>query len=401
MRTTFFIFVFLLMIFIEEKVFAQEQFVETDSVSCHITTFPFTILTGGIVIVHAQVNNYGDSLNFILDTGSGGISLDSSTVSKYNMPILPSDKTIKGIGGIRKVSFLYNASLQLPGLRVENLNFHVNDYSILSEVYGLKIDGIIGYSFFSRYIVKLDYDSSLLHVYSQGQYTYPENGHMLSPMFTSIPIQPVWFADNGNFSHRFYLDTGGGLNFLLSDRFVNDSAVLRRKRRGPFVTQAEGVGGRVNMRLTTVRSIRVGPYRFWKVPTLLFDDQYNVLNYPFVGGLIGNDILRRFNLVINYAKQEIHIIPNTHFGDKFDYAYTGLSMYRINDRIIVDDVVSGSPAAKAGFQAGDVIISVENNMSNDLQRYKELTQTTGKKITFIISRENKIITIRMRPVSIL
>ena len=401
MKRIFTIYVFLFTIFIAGRGYTQEQFVERESVSSHITTFPFTMLTGGVVIIRAQVNNYADSLNFILDTGSGGISLDSSTVSKYNMPIHPSEKTIKGIGGIRKVSFLYNASLQIPGLKVDNLNFHVNDYSILSEVYGVNIDGIIGYSFFNRYIVKLDYDSSLIHVFTQGQYTYPITGHMLNPMFTSLPIQPIRFSDNGSFYHRFFLDTGGGLNVLLSERYVNDSALLRQKRRGPFVTQAEGLGGRVNMRLTTIRSLRLGPYRFRNIPTLLFDDEYNVLNYPFVGGLIGNDLLRRFNMVINYAKQEIHISPNTHFSDKFDYAYTGLSLYRINDKIVVDDVVPGSPAAKAGFQINDIIISVDNNMSNDLQRYKEITQSTGKKISFIISREYKIISLRMRPLSIL
>ena len=380
---------------------AQEQFIETEKPSTHITSFPFTILTGGIVIVRAQVNDYPDSLNFILDTGGGGISLDSSTASRYNMPIIPSEKTIKGVAGIRKVSFLYNAILGLPGLTVENLNFHVNDYSILSEVYGLRIDGIVGYSFLSRYIVKLDYDSSLMHVFTQGQYIYPPGGHLLNPMFTSIPIQSVQFTDNGNFTHRFYLDTGGGLNFLLSERLVKDSAVLSRKRKGPFLTQAEGLGGRVNMRLTTVRAIKIGPYRFKKVPTLLFDDEFNVLNYPFVGGLVGNDILRRFNVTLNYAKQEVYLIPNSHFGDQFDYAYSGLSIYLIDGRVVVDAVVPGSPAYRAGFKINDMIISINNMVSNDIKMYKEMLQTVGKKMNFIISRENKLFSISMKSISIL
>ena len=47
----------------------------------------------------------------------------------------------------------------MGGLTIDSLDFHVNDYDILSSVYGDRIDGIIGYSFFSRYIVKIDYDS--------------------------------------------------------------------------------------------------------------------------------------------------------------------------------------------------------------------------------------------------
>ena len=44
---------------------------------------------------------------------------------------------------------------------VDSLDFYINDYEILSSVYGEKIDGVIGYSLFSRYIIKIDYDSLL------------------------------------------------------------------------------------------------------------------------------------------------------------------------------------------------------------------------------------------------
>src|SRR5690349_3602505 len=45
-----------------------------------ITEFTFHQFSGGVVIVKALLNNYPDTLNFIMDTGSGGISLDSLTV---------------------------------------------------------------------------------------------------------------------------------------------------------------------------------------------------------------------------------------------------------------------------------------------------------------------------------
>jgi len=96
-----------------------------------LTSFPFRQFSGGVILVKALINDNKDSLNFILDTGSGGISLDSQTVSQLKIPFQPSDKTIRGIAGIRKVNFAYNNTLQLPGLRVDSLNFHINDYDIL------------------------------------------------------------------------------------------------------------------------------------------------------------------------------------------------------------------------------------------------------------------------------
>ena len=133
---------------------AQEEFIEPPSK--HLTTVKFTQLTGGIVILHARVDEYPDTLNFILDTGSSGISLDSSTVDYLGLKPVPTDRTIRGIAGIRKVNFLFDKTLRFPGLNIEHLDFHINDYSILTTVYGERIDGIIGYSVISRYIMKVN-----------------------------------------------------------------------------------------------------------------------------------------------------------------------------------------------------------------------------------------------------
>lgn len=382
-----------------QKVEAQEQFV--DPPSKLISSFPFKLLTGGVILLKAKVNNYPDSLNFVLDTGSGGISLDSNTVAEFKIPVVESGKTIKGIGGIRKVSFLYNAVLKLPGLEVDRLNFHVNDYSLLTSVYGIKIDGIIGYSFFSKFIVNINYDSLLIKVFSIGEYKYPSGGHILNPMFTALPIQTMRFTDKKKFYNRFYLDTGAGLNFLLSEQYVVDSNVLKKRRKQPLLTQAEGVGGRTNMRITIVDEVKLGPYRFRKVPTYLFKDENNITNYPYLGGLIGNDLLRRFNATFNYVKQEVHIIPNSHYRDDFDYAYHGLSLYYIDNQIVVDDVIPGSPADKAGFIKDDVILALNNDISNNIQVYKIMMQEIGVKMNFVILRNGKALQLSMKPISIL
>ena len=365
--------------------------------SVRLATIRLHALTGGVVFVRACVNAYADTLNFLLDTGSGGISLDSSTCVEFGMPVVPTEKTIRGIAGVRKVDFLYGARLKLPGLTVDSLDFHVNDYDILTSVYGIKVDGIIGYSFFNRYIVRLDYDNMLMEVYTPGAFRYPRGGHLLRPLMTSLPILTARFRDARDMDARFYFDTGAGLAFLLSESFARDSAVLSRKRRPPRVTQAEGVGGKMTMKLTTVHRVRVGPYRFRKVPTFLFDDRYNVTSYPFLGGLVGNEILHRFNTVLNYRRREIHIVPNRFFREPFDYAYTGLGIYYVDRKVVVEDVIGDSPGAKAGFLAGDVIVGINNDFSNNITAYKNLMQHAGGRLRLVVSRNGKLVVLRMRP----
>lgn len=365
-----------------------------------ITKFPFKVFSGGVMVVNARFENQKDTFNFILDTGSGGISLDSSTCSDYGIEMKPTDTSITGIGGIRKVSFVFDKALHFPGLSLHHLNFHVNNYEVLSSVYGEKVDGIIGYSFFSRYIVHIDFDSLLIKVYTPGKITYPERGTILRPIFTSLPILYMLVRDRRKMNFNFYFDTGAGLCFLMSERFAKDSAILLSKRK-PLVTQAEGMLGRLEMRLTVVKEVKLGPYRFFKVPTYLYQDTHNVTSYPFSGGLVGNELLRRFNMTINYPQREIHLAPNSHFDEPFDYAYTGLGIYYIDGKVMIVDVIKNSPADKAGIKADDEIIGVGNNLSHNIQHYKNMLQVPNQRIRIILKRDGKLIGLFINTKSIL
>jgi len=352
-----------------------------------ITKFPFRQLTGGVIIVQAKFNKIQEPFNFILDTGSGAISLDSSTAAEFNIPHIPSGKSINGIAGSSEVDYTKNNKLVLPGLTVDSLDFYINNYDILSSVYGEKIDGIMGYSFLNRYIVEINYDSLYIEVYTPGRIEYPKKGYLLHPLFTALPIQPLIIKDARTINANFYIDTGAGLCFLMSKQFRDDSAVLKKNRK-PVEIQVQGLGGKKRMMLTIIKEIQIGPYRFRKVPTDILDDEYNATSYPFLGGVIGNDVLRRFNVILNYGKREVHLLPNSHFTDDFDYSYTGLNMYYIEGKIVLDEVIHKSPAYKAGLKKDDIIVAVNSNFSNDINIYKNLMQVVGQKITLLVLRNN-------------
>jgi len=364
-----------------------QQGTEPIDAARHITTMPFTMLTGGIVIIQAAIDSFPDSLNFVLDTGSGGISLDSTTCSELKLPLQHSNRTIRGIAGIRTVDFAYGHTMHLPGLSVEKLDFHINDYDILTSVYGVKIDGIIGYSFFRRYIIKIDYDKMQMEVLTPGAIKYPRGGTLLKPRFSTLARQDLYVKDRIGITAKFYYDMGAGLCMLLSKNFVTDSMVLNTKKK-MFETQAQGLGGKAEMSLTVIKELRIGPYRFRKVPTYIFNDEYNATSYPETGGLIGNDLLRRFNVVLNYGKQEIFIKPNTRYRDSFDYAYTGLGIYLINNEVTVMDVMKDSPAEKAGFKEGDVVLAMDKNFTGNIQVYKAMLQTLNTTISVMVRDKN-------------
>lgn len=380
------------------KAVAQEEFVLPQAKL--LTSFSFTQLSGGIILVRARIDNIPDTLNFVLDTGSGGISLDSETVVTYKFITEISDKTIRGIAGIKTVAFTNNHTLQLPGLAVEHLDFHINNYDLLTSVYGVKIDGIIGFSFLRRYIVKIDYDLLKIEVLTPGTIKYPKGGYLMKPTITSLVYPQAQIEDERVLTNRFIFDTGAGLCMLLSEDYVTDSMVLRKKRKR-YPTQAEGLGGKKTMDITVIQSVQIGNYKFRKVPVYIFSDDFNITSYPLLGGLLGNDLLRRFNVTLNYPELSIYLKPNNHFKDEFDYSYTGLGIYQIAQNITVLDVMPNSPGEKAGFKADDIILSIDNIFSKNVQAFKTALQNTGNTVRIVVLRDGQPLLLKLRVKNIL
>jgi len=388
----------LLFILLAVSTTAQEQFI--DGPSKLLTSFRFKQLTGGVILLNARFANFPDTLNFILDTGSGGISLDSTTVDYFRITPTPSDLTILGIAGIRKVSFIYNQKLHLPGLTVDSLNFHINNYDILTQVYGEKIDGIVGFSLLSRYIFNINYDSLKISIFSNGRMKYPRGGWLYEPILRTLPVQTARIKDAKTTNSRFLFDIGAGLCLMLNKDFLEDSNFLDKKRV-LYAKEAEGVGGKVDMYMTVIKEMRIGPYRFKNIPVFVFDDTFNITSYPYLNGIIGNDILRRFNLILNYAKREFYFMPNSHYQEGFDYAYSGVELYYIDGEIILGDVAIGSPAEVAGLREGDILVGINNLLGANIQQFKTALQSAGEKIKMIVTRDGKLMEFNFKIKSIL
>jgi len=381
-----------------QKVTGQEQFI--DPPARQLTSFGFRQLSGGVIMLRAMLGEYKDTLNFILDTGSGGISLDSSTAIEFGITPTPSDLTILGIAGIRKVSFVYNQQLKLPGLTIDSLNFHINDYEILTEVYGEKIDGIIGYSVLKRYIFQINYDNSIINVFTNGTIKYPKGGWFYEPTLRTLPVQTARIKDAATVNTRLLFDIGAGLCLMLNKEFIDDSSFLNKKRI-LYSKEAEGVGGKIDMEMTVIKEVKIGPYKFKNVPTFIFEDNYNITSYPYLSGILGNDLLRRFNLFLNYSKREFYFVPNNHFNDMFDYAYSGIELYMIDGFVVIGNVAEKSPAELSGLHEGDIVVGINNIIGQNLQQYKQALQVVGEKVKIIVTRNGKLMEFNFKIKSIL
>jgi hypothetical protein len=365
-----------------------------------LETLKFKEFFGGVIVLTAQLNNGTDSLNFILDTGSSGVSLDSTTASILQIKQQPTDTILKGIGGANKINYAFNQSLTLGKLKIDSLNFFINDYSLLTSAYGERIDGIIGHSVLSKFIFEINFDKEIINIYKPGYFKYNTRGKLINNNFYKIPFYSIEVKDKIKTRNYFYLDSGAGLNMLFSEEYVTDNKLLYSWRK-PIVTQVQGLGGKRQLKLTIVRRVKFAGYTFTNVPVNILNDVDSILPYPGICGVLGNDIMRRFNTVINYPAKQMHFTPNTHFEDAFNYAYTGMYLYQHGADIFIDDVLANSPAEKAGILSGDKVISVDNNFSGNINQYEKILQQVRTPVRLLIMRNDKAKIIEIVPKSIL
>ena len=360
-----------------------------------IATFPFQELSGGIIVVKAKIDTYIDSLNFIFDTGNTGFSIDSSTAAQLGLKVVTSDRSIRGIAGIKKALFSYNHEIHFPGFTAKNMDIHISDYSIFEQVYGLKIDGIVGFNFFNNYIVNIDYDKHLITCYMPGVIAYPTNGQFLPTKLYKFPVNMIELKEQALIQTKSIFDIGAGLNYLVSNKLIEDIRLFSPKKKF-YPTQVEGLGGKKTIDITVLKKLSIGKYHFKNVPVHVFDDEFDVLNYPNLGGLIGSDLLRRFNIILNYPDEKIHITPNTHFKSHFDYHYSGISFYMIDGVVSIVDIAPNSPGALYGFKVDDVILSIDHKIVVDLQTIKDNFEMSQSKHIIGVLRENQLMEIPIK-----
>ena len=86
-----------------------------------------------------------------------------------------------------------------------------------------------------------------------------------------------------------------------------------------------------------------------------------------MAGNIGGGILRRFTLTFDYAHQLLYLEPNADFGEPDVYDRSGLSLTRDGaNAFVVEDIVAGSPAARAGLAVGDRITAIDGVKASGL-----------------------------------
>ncbi|MCZ4243120.1 aspartyl protease family protein [Pedobacter punctiformis] len=351
-----------------------------------------------LIIIPLFVNGKGP-YNFVLDTGVGPMIItDPSIIDSLNFNALRKIK-VSGLGLETVEAFVSQSiSVKIGAATISRIPTAIlkEDLFNLSGHLGLKIYGIIGFSFFNSFVVDVRY--------SENRIIFYDPDAKIKYRGTKIPIEienlkPYVTAEvglpEGRVKTKFLMDTGAShalsMEMLNGGEFPKPDVKIKANLGMTLSGQIKGYIGRI-------KELYIGKYTFKNV-VAGFPDFKSIsekIDLTSRNGNIGADVLRKFDIQFNYRENFICIKPNSYSKQPFEHDMVGMVIYLDQNKykkVIIGEIDEDSPAEKAGLCQDDEILSV-NFSPVDVYTLNDLTNLFKSKsernIILEIYRDNKI-----------
>jgi hypothetical protein len=230
--------------------------------------------------------------------GAGGSIIKKASVPKANMRF-DGTITLRNSDGENVVPSSSANHLEIAGLSWTGVHVAVADNMTDRE------DGLIGNALFQDKVLEIDYNRMVIAVHDALPALSAEwKRHDMILDGGVVPFVRGTLSVGGSVRDGwFMLDTGAYTSILNSDRLSPLSKVAGELRGllGPLGGHGRGP------------TLSVGGYTFG-------DTNYSVGRYdgdPSALGLVGNDILKRFNLIVDNRHGSAYFRTNAHLSDGF------------------------------------------------------------------------------------
>ncbi|WP_316735574.1 aspartyl protease family protein [Pedobacter aquatilis] len=357
-------------------------------------------LIKNLIVIPVYVNGKGP-YDFVLDTGVGPMIItDPSIIDSLDFALMRKIK-VSGLGIESVEAFVsQNVNARISRAKIEHIPTAIlkEDFFNLSGHLGTKIYGLIGYSFFNSFVVDIRYTNNRIVI------SYPDS--KIKYKGSKIPISienmkayvyaDVEVPDGGIIQAKFLIDTGAShalsMEMLNGNMFPLPFSKIKANLGMSLSGQIRGYMGRI-------KQFSIGNYDFKDVISGFPD--YHVISEKIDlksrNGNLGAELLRKFNIQLNYRDGFMYVKPNSFFKTPFEHDMIGMVVYldqKSYTRYLIGDVDENSPAEKSGICPNDEIIGVNFKSMNNytLNDLADLFKSgTNRSVILEIYRDEKVI----------
>lgn len=366
------------------------------------------------VLLPTMINGQGP-IFFILDTGSGQNIINQSRLEQFHLHPYGALTTEGGANSVSG-SYIQKVTLRVGGVEVRDQHAATLPLDGLEKVFGLPVGGLLGYDFISRFVLTLNYRDLTASFSDPKKFHYRGRGAAIPLLMqTSEPYMHESITEKGQtIPALFVLDIGAADTLNLTSSFVKEHNLIElagdpnQRPKGLAGSEKEFFGA------TSIRGmideLHLGPYTLHHVIGNLTVGTHGAYASNTFAGTVGETTYERFNhLILDYARDRMILEPGPDleapFKEHRTFGMTLLSDEPDFKTFRVTGVRADSPAAKAGFQKGDVITAVNSVPQGDLTMAKllDLLSKDGQQQVFTVKRKSEEVkiptTIETVPVS--
>ncbi len=359
-----------------------------------VSAIPFE-LHGSVIIVELAVDG-SDPLVFIFDTGAGGTVISARTAERLG---ITGEEAVsrQGAAGDAPVVLSEKHTLTIGDLTLSDVTLGIAGLDHIDQRFGMRIDGAIGWAILSQYAVRLNYDMMQIEIYDTRRFDYnlDAQAYDLEVSGTTLFINAtVGFESGAVYTGRVVVDSASVGSISFNTPFARENDLLSEIGSSYARDVIAGLSTDSYQIVTTMlSSLAVGPYEFVSMPAKIAFAESGALSWPGVMGILGNNILKRFNLFIDVQQEEIFLEPNLLYHEAFEVNCSGLelAMDETFQKVIVDHVYEASPAEEAGLRVGDEIVQIDGVSASDLQllQIRSILSQDGQEVEILVNREGE------------
>ena len=317
---------------------------------------------------HIYIPSEVDSIsgNFVFDTGADGLYFDSTYYAsnsfrkfKFINAMLPG----AGSGSPQRVVVITDT----VSFKFENYSNNLAFIPILSlkPILGDFADGILGKQDFTNKVLEINYFYEFIRLHNDinavdtSDYVKMSLKKERNRLFVPATIQ---INDAVAIHDYLLLDIGSGGSVSITSATANKHKLSDEiVTKIPYYTKYGGISGHSSSYKFKAYSMEIGNYKFDNVTMSYSEDQRGALSSGNYAGLLGNEILERFDVLIDFMNDNLYLKPNQNYNKPFNFSKLGFGYVDRSVTMnawIVTGLYKGSNAEIAGLEIDDKIISV-------------------------------------------
>ncbi|MFM2268700.1 MAG: hypothetical protein RL757_2141 [Bacteroidota bacterium] len=309
------------------------------------------------------------SLLFIFDTGA-----EHTTLLKKNIATnakIKLERPIQLLGADLKTKIdahiARRCRFQIGDIRFKrDILVLEKDYLEIEKNIGIPIDGILGVELFAGFQITINYLEQKITVAADQAIKPPVGKKWQKIPIEIIKNKPYIHLDLKNHAAqtptnvKLLLDTGAALALLLA---VTENSTLQIPEQTIRANLGAGLGGSIAGVVGRTPVVELANYALTQVPTHFQDlrARGDTVFFSNRDGIVGNEILSRFIVVLDFSTGFAYFKKNRRFYTDFIYDRSGLTIVASGknlDHYTIFDVLPNSPASEIDLQPGDEILRV-------------------------------------------